>query len=155
MKRIEGVLILTVVVGLFAIIGSQALHSFNPVDFYAGIAEKLEGEPVNFYDEFPETRVTSGQYHSVFATVTVQVENFSSLEKAVLVVNGEEVADFREKQVTIKVAPGDILAVDGSFYTHEIVFRVVAASQNVSQPEIGQTVKVEGDVVILCEVRLK
>lgn len=76
-------------------------------------------------------------------------------KKAILLVNGEEVGDFRDKQITIKVSPGDIISIDGSFYIHELVFKVVAVSENVGQPEIGQIIFVQGDISMVGEVRMK
>jgi len=154
-KWVEKVLIAGVILGLVLLIACQALLTIDPVRFYLNVAEKLEGKMVNFYEEFPETRVASGQYQSVFATVTIQIENFSSLEKAVLLINGKKVTDFRQKQVTVKVSPGDVLAIDGSFYIHELIFKVAAVSENVAQPEIGQVIRVKGDVVTIGEVKLE
>ena len=155
-NKLEILLISVIIVAVVAIFAVQAVLVLDTAELFFTIGEHLEQQSVTFYEEFPETRVTSADsYQSIFATVTIQCENFSSLEKAVLLINGEEVGDFRAKQITVKVSPGDVLAIDGSFYIHEIVFKVVAASENVAQPEIGQTVRVLGDIGVLGEVRLR
>ncbi|NLO89709.1 MAG: hypothetical protein GX088_05195 [Clostridia bacterium] len=154
-KWIERFLIACAVLCFAFLVLGQALLALNPVDFYMDFAEKIEGEAVNFYEEFPEMRVTTQDFQSVFATVTVQVENFSSLEKAVLLINGKEVSDFRNKQVTVKVNQGDVLAIDGTYYVHELIFKVVSVSENVEQPKKGQVVKVNGNVSMIGTVELK
>lgn len=154
-QKFERFLIAGIVLGFAALLLVQTMMAIDHQWLVAGLSEELEKRPVNFYQEYPEARVTSGPYQTVFATITIQCENFSSLEKAILLVNGEEVGDFRDKQLTIKVSPGDTVSIDGSFYTHELIFKVVAASENVGQPEIGQIIRVNGDVALVGEVRMK
>jgi hypothetical protein len=149
-------LIVGIFVVLTVIFSLQTIMFFDIADLFFSVAQEAESLSTVFYDEFPEARVTgSTSMQSVFATVTIQCSNFTSLDKAVLLINGEEVGNFSDKQLTVKVQEGDVLAIDGSFYIHELVFEVVAASQNVAQPEIGQTVLVYGDVALLGQVRLK
>jgi len=154
-QKFERFLIAGIVFGLTALLLVQTMMVMDHQGFVAGLSKELGKRPFDFYQEYPEARVTSGPYQTVFATITIQCENFSSLEKAVLIVNGEEVGDFRDKQLTIKVSPGDIVSIDGSFYTHELVFKVVAASENVGQPEIGQIIRVNGDIALVGNVRMK
>lgn len=155
-KKLERVLIAVVLAGLVITFALQAIIVLDTAEIFLRIGEKVQNYPITFYEEFPEARVTTAdEYQSVFATVTIQIENFSSLEKALLLINGKEVADFRDKQITVKVSPGDVVAIDGSFYVHELIFKVVATSENVAQPEVGQVVEVYGDISMLGEVRLK
>ncbi|HBT20501.1 MAG TPA: hypothetical protein DEA47_03930 [Peptococcaceae bacterium] len=154
-KWIERFLIACTVLSFALLILGQFMMIINPVDFYMNFAEKIEGKTVNFYEEFPEMRVASQNFQSVFATITIRLENFSSLEKAVLLINGKEVADFRKKQVTVKVSQGDVLAIDGTYYVHDLTFKVVSVSENVRQPKKGQIVNVSGDVVVIGPVELK
>lgn len=156
-RKLEVLLLAGILAALAVILGVQALLVLDAAELFFEIGKQVEPQPMTFYEEFPEVRVTasSDALQSVFATVTIQCQNYSSLDKAVLLINGEEVGSFHDKQITVKVADGDVLAVDGSFYIHEIVFEVVAASENVAQPELGQTVTVFGDIRMLGEVRLK
>ena len=142
------------VMGVFLLLLGQFLVVNEPTRFYMNAAEKLEGQVINFYDEFPETRLTSTQYIPIFATITLEIDNFTSLEKAVLLINGREVTDFREKQVTAKVLSGDVLAVDGTFYDHEIYFRILSTSENVAEPRVDHLFRVRGDIVTIGKVQL-
>jgi hypothetical protein len=156
LNKLEKILIVCVLVGLGAVLAVQYIIVFDTAELFFKIGEHLEQQPVTFYEEFPEARVTaSDTYQSIFATITIQCENYSSLEKAVLLINGKEVGDFRDKKITVKVSSGDVLAIDGSFYVHELIFKVAATSENVAQPEIGQVIRVCGDIGMLGEVRLK
>lgn len=154
-RNLERQILRMAAVGLIALIAIQGLLLVEASDICSSISRMMQSGPENFYEEYPQTRVTSGPYQSIFSTITIQCENYSSLEKAVLLVNGEEVGDFRDKQLTIKVSPGDIVAVDGSYYIHQLVFKVVAVSENVAQPEIGQMIIVDGDVAMVGEVKIK
>lgn len=155
-RNSEAWLIIGIFFVLAVIFGLQTVIFYDVGDLFFKVAEQAEPLSPVFYEEYPEARVTSSSsMQSIFATVTIQCSNFSSLDKAVLLINGDEVGSFKDKQLTIKVQDGDVLAIDGSFYIHEVTFEVVAASENVAQPEIGQTVLVYGDVTLLGQVRLK
>jgi len=155
-RKLELFLLTGIAAVLLVIFALQAILFLDAAELFFEIGEQVNKESIAFYQEFPEARVTSADtaIQSVFATVTIQCRNYSSLEKAVLLINGEEVGDFRNKQLTVKVSEGDVLAIDGSFYIHELIFEVVATSENVAQPEIGQTVRVYQDIAVLGKVRL-
>lgn len=155
-NKLDMVIITGIIGSLVLIFFFQAVMFFNFADLFFRIGEQAEPQPIIFQEEFPQEKVSSSvAYQSIFATVTISCENFSSLDKAVLLINGEEVADFHNKQITVKVSHGDLLSIDGSFYVYEIVFKVVAASENVTQPEIGQEIRVSGNIEPVGEVRLK
>ncbi|GAW91007.1 hypothetical protein [Calderihabitans maritimus] len=141
----ETFLFRTVLLGLVLLVVVQAFLTHDPIRFYLSFSERMEGKLAEFYMDNPEARiVTSGSV--AFATVTLRLENYSTLQKAILLVNGEKVADFRDKQVTVRVFPGDFLEIDGSFYTLPLRFKVVATSSNIARPSVGQVIEVQGGV---------
>jgi len=89
------------------------------------------------------------------ATVTLQLENFSSLAKAKVRVNGRDEADFLEKQVSVKVRPGDLLEVDGSFYNRAIRVKVLDTSPIIKSPREGGEYLIRSGVVQLGRVEFK
>jgi len=86
--------------------------------------------------------------------VTLALKNYTCLPRAEVLVNGEPRAVFGKRYVTVPVSGGDLLAVDGSFYTHPLIVTVMDASHGVVAPPVGRTVEVNGSVTALGRVRL-
>jgi len=147
-EEVEKYLIRAIVVGVILIVLVQTFFLQDPMQLYMSFSEKLNQEVTDFDRQYPEARATSGQV-AAFSTVTIRLENFSSLQKAKLLINDSVVADFRDKQVTVRVNPHDVLSIDGSYYTHRLVFKIVSASKNVAQPKTGRMVEVYKNQVSL------
>lgn len=151
-EPVEKYLIRAAVVGVLLLVIAQGLMYNNTTEFYMGFSQLLNREVAQFDSEYPQARVTGTS--AAFATVTLKLTNYSSLQKAKLLVNGKEVTDFRDSQVTIRVNPGDEIAVDGSFYTHQLNLVVAAVSENIGVPATGEEIVVRQNVVTLPTVKL-
>ncbi|WP_366922368.1 hypothetical protein MFMK1_002821 [Metallumcola ferriviriculae] len=143
-ETVEKYLIRTVVLGVLLLVVAQALALDEPANFYMGFSQLLDREAAEFNRQYPEARSVNAPL-SAFATVSVRLNKFSALEKAKLLVNGKEVTDFRHPQVTVKVNSGDVISVDGSFYTHQLEFEIVGGTDNIAVPKINAKIEVEGD----------
>jgi len=152
-EEVEKYLIRAIVVGVILLVLVQTFFLQDPTQFYMSFSEKLNQEVTNFNRIYPEARPTSGEI-AVFSTVTIRLENFSSLQKAKLLINDRVVTDFRDKQVTVRVNPQDVISIDGSYYTHRLVFKVVSVSNNVAQPKAGKIVEVYQNQVSLDPVHV-
>lgn len=149
----EKLLLKVVVLGFVALVIAQSLLTNDSMRFYLSWAERLEGEPFGEWVS-SSARVMDSQ-SELFANLTVELQDFSSLAKAGLLINGEKAADFRLKQVTVKVFPGDTIEIDGSFYSRPLTFKVVQASSHLSQPCLHQLVQTDSNRVFLGKVKLK
>jgi len=98
--------------------------------------------------------VQPGYVYDGGPVVTLELKNYTSLPRAVVLVNGEPRAVFGERYVTVPVTEGDLLEVDGSFYTHPLVVEVLDVSRGVAAPPAGRTVEVDGSVAALGRVHL-
>jgi len=87
-------------------------------------------------------------------TITLELINFSSMPKATVLVNGQEVADFREKRVTIPVRTDDILEINGSYYQHSLTVLILDVSENVRYPKEKQEIKVNQSLTRIGQVTL-
>ncbi|MGI6648438.1 MAG: hypothetical protein ACOX5W_05045 [Bacillota bacterium] len=87
-------------------------------------------------------------------TITLELINFSSMPKATVLVNGQEVADFREKRVTIPVRTDDILEINGSYYQHSLTVLILDVSENVRYPKEKQEIKVNQSLARIGQVTL-
>ena len=86
--------------------------------------------------------------------VTLELKNFTILPRALVLVNHEPRADFGQRYVTVPVAEGDMVEVDGSSYTHPLVVEVLDVSRDVASPPAGRTVEVDGTVAAVGRVHL-
>lgn len=86
--------------------------------------------------------------------VTLELKNFTTLPRALVLVNHEPRASFGQRYITIPVADGDRIEVDGSFYSHPLDVEVLDVSRNISSPPAGRKVVVDGTVTAVGTVRL-
>ncbi|WP_027363397.1 hypothetical protein [Desulfotruncus alcoholivorax] len=87
--------------------------------------------------------------------VTFQLLDYSTLPMAAVLVNGQKVAAFQERFVTIPVANGDVLAIDAKFYQRPVSFKVFDTYGGVKWPGVDDTFKVEGTIKQLGTVIIK
>jgi len=149
----EKILLRLVIFGLVALVVVQAMLASDSMRFYLSWAERLEGQPFPEWSN-PTARVLDTE-SEIFAHLTIELKDFSSLAKAKILINGEEVADFRQKKVTLKVYPDDIIAVDGTFYHRPLEFFISEISPNISTPRLNQTVRTESTVETIGQVKFK
>ncbi|MDA8235577.1 MAG: hypothetical protein M0Z31_12405 [Clostridia bacterium] len=157
-EKIERVLFRLVLVGMALVLVGQVMDSENPWDSVIALTS-LNNDPVLHSRELPSKpdEVSGGQDgergYADLATVTLQLENFSSLAKAKIIVNGREVGNFTEKLVSVKVRPGDLLEVDGSFYQQAIRVKVLDTSPIIKRPEEGGEFLVRSGITQLGKVK--
>ncbi|OPY58911.1 MAG: hypothetical protein A4E55_00517 [Pelotomaculum sp. PtaU1.Bin035] len=87
--------------------------------------------------------------------VTLQINNFSSLPLARVLVNGEPRGEFYNRYVTVFVRGGDILEVDGARCNQPFNIEVLNVSEEVGFPVCGMEIKVDRHVGRLGKVQLK
>lgn len=86
--------------------------------------------------------------------VTLQLNNFSTLPRAKVLVNQEVRGEFRDRYVTVAVRNGDTIEVDGTFYSHPVEIVVLDVSPGVLAPSSGQQLKLQGGVTKVGTVRI-
>jgi hypothetical protein len=78
--------------------------------------------------------------------VTISLIDHRTAWRAWVLVNGKEIATFRSRQLVVGVKAGDLVEIDGTAYSGAVTFRVVAVSNNLSQPRIGDEVTTRGSI---------
>lgn len=149
----EKFLLRLVIFGFVALIAVQSMLTLDSMRFYLSWAERLEGQPFQEWSN-PSARVMDAE-SAVFAHLTVSLQDFSSLSKAKLLINGKETADFRNKEITVKVCPEDEIAIDGTFYNRPIGFEITEVSPNISFPILHQKIETTSTVASFGEVKFK
>lgn len=86
--------------------------------------------------------------------VTFKLKGFISLPQARLLVNGEEAGVFNDRYVTVSVAEGDTLQIDGTRYDRPFEIEVLDVSRQVVEPQPGFSFKVNGSLGHIGVVRL-
>ncbi|NPV26297.1 MAG: hypothetical protein HPY81_02325 [Firmicutes bacterium] len=164
--RIERFLLRFVIIGLVVLVVTQSLLTSDPLRFYLSFAERMEGRSLDLDNAYvfkdvddanqPGSEMSlSGRPSVPTGTLTVSLLNYSSLQKAVLLRNGEPIGDFRDKHLTVRVHAGDVLEVDGSYYNYPLALEITAASENIVSPKVKQRIEVKHNVVKLGVVQLK
>ena len=91
------------------------------------------------------TQVT-GEDQNIFGNILLSCTDGLSLDYAYILQNGEQVGDFGDGELLLRVHPGDTLAVDGSAYSRELVFYVQAASSNIDQEFLAPSIFTKGNI---------
>lgn len=125
------------------------LWPVNPVEQILGHNAQLEDLMA------PQTNTASEEQEVINQApyITLELQGVSSLAKATVLVNGTKVGDFANKSVTVRVRPGDILSIDGSFYHRTALVTVVQCSPLVKYPKEGQEIMVNSRLVALSPVQ--
>lgn len=79
----------------------------------------------------------------LFASLTIEVCDYDSLEEACLLINGETAGRFRNKNLVVRVYPGDILELDTSAYLTPCRFRVTKKSSHIREEAIETSITTE------------
>lgn len=87
--------------------------------------------------------------------ITITLWNRLRAPRAVVLVNGAEVAAFTRREAVVAVREGDILEVDGLAVRQPLVFRVTAAHPEVSDPPVGMEFATRQSIAYLGRVRLR
>ena len=91
--------------------------------------------------------VSTRQYDSnLFGNITISSQEQLSLAKAVLSINGENCGDFSQGEVTVRVYPDDVLAVDASAYQRELSFYIVQVSPSIRRELLQENLYCCGDI---------
>ncbi len=91
----------------------------------------------------------------LFGNLTVTTERGVSLPAAQLLVNGEPSGDFADGRRTVRVYPGDVVAVDASAYRRRLTFTVAAASASICIEDLPAAIDTEGNCVEIGVIRFK
>ncbi|MDD4335021.1 MAG: hypothetical protein PHY77_05365 [Desulfotomaculaceae bacterium] len=110
-------------------------------------------EPVISHDYMAPQQTAAGRDLNK-PVVTFKLKEFISLPQARLLVNGEAAGVFSDRYVTVSVAEGDTLQVDGTRYERPFEIEVLNVSREVTEPQPGFSIKVNGSLGHIGVVRL-
>lgn len=112
----ERILVRVTLMGLVLMVASQLIltgSTTSMLDF--SLPNSLDIE---------QAEMTLGQNFDTHSKISIVLVDYSSLGKAIVLVNGKKKADFSERRVTLKIYPGDLVEIDTTFYTYPIAFKI-------------------------------
>lgn len=129
----------------------QLLMTKDPIRFYLSYAEQMERIPVSGHNLV----VTDHPGRQGPGSVKVEICGYFALPQAAIYVNGEQAANFQEREVLLSVRPGDEIVIDGTVYSYPIVFQVSETSEQVCWPQVNHQVTTDASRVSLGQVRFE
>jgi hypothetical protein len=131
---------------------AQALLLNPSIRRTVSLVDRLEGTPVEV-----ARRISPEPAPAVPGPVgsfVIRLEGAPN-RSCILLVNGEEVADFGRGSVSIDVRAGDLVEIDGGTKRSHLTLRVVETSKGLLAPSAGQVLETDGTIEILCRVRIQ
>lgn len=152
----EKYLIRLVVTGLVIMVTVQAVMTQDQYRIFLSWGEKLEGQAIKYpVNAVPETDSPEPAVVSPEAVVVLALDKYSSLPKAVVMVNGQKKCTFSGSEVRLALKAGDVVEIDSRAYSFPVQFKVINLSANVAYPRQGQTWTVDQGLVMLGKIIVK
>ena len=149
--RFERWLLRTVVLFAVMLVAAQWFNN-DPVLQAVSRAGIDTNESIESKEQNAAAQITSAELEHM---VTFQLLDYSSLPRAEVLVNGQKVAAFAERFVTVPVADGDVLEIDAKFYQRPVSFKVLDTYGGVKWPQVDDTFKIDGTIKKLGTVILE
>lgn len=144
--RFERFLVRLVIAAAVILVLVQALAVQSPT---AGLLD-LAG-----LDEHRPVAAISNNDQDKTIVITFELLDFSSLGRAQVLVNGSPAADFSTRYTTVKVAPGDAVEIDGTFYDRSFRIKLLDVYPVAVKPvrDVVHTVRQERHLIGIVELK--
>lgn len=149
-ERFERFLFRLIVVGVLLLVVVQVMLAGDTFRYYHSGTERLEGSPVSSGVEL----AAEGENSKPAALITFKLLDYAAAPKVNLMINNRTVASFTGAEVTVAVEHGDLLELDGAFYTHPLVFKVEGVSGPIAYPQPGQEFIVQQGITAIGRVEM-
>lgn len=126
---------------LFCLLAVQATLAIIPSSgLYLNYALRLEGEPLG-QEEL--TRIAGGVNTVPWASLNLNLLDYSSLPNVLILIDGQEVASFLKNEVTLNVKHGSTLVIHNP-HPYAVTVRISKITPNILQPAIQSQVSGTG-----------
>ncbi|MTI79350.1 MAG: hypothetical protein FH758_00500 [Firmicutes bacterium] len=123
---------------------AQTLVVNNPLRTTASMIGENSAVPAN-----------SSSIHWKESHITLYLENYSTLPHLKVLLNGDQINEFDNRYITIPVRESDVIEIDGSFYRHEVLVKVLNTTSDVIKPVVDKQITINGSTVEVCTINLK
>lgn len=162
---VEKYLIRIIILILVTVVVVQGLMTRDDLRLYLSLGERLEGQyigqPALNKNQTPAPSAQDGSVNnkavreSSQARLTISIERYSSLPRAVVLVNHHPYREFTEKDMHLELAAGDIVEIDTTFYSFPVSFLVKETSSNMAYPEKDQVYQANQGIVMVGRIIVK
>lgn len=160
--RVEKYLIRTIVISLLVIVVVQGIMTHDPLRLYLSWSERMEGQVVEYPVASNAANSTREKQQpdilkarSPQAGIILTIEDFSSLPRTIVLVNGSEKARFKNKEVKLLVQAGDVLEIDSRAYNFPVKYKIKNVSANLSFPDQGTVYTANQGIVMIGKIIVK
>ncbi len=164
MKRIidqvEKYLIRIIVLSLLVIVVVQGMMTHDPLRLYLSWSERMEGQVVEYPvagDTKTENKEKSERLKasSPQACLVMEIKEFSSLPRSIIVVNGSEKARFNDKEVKLLLKANDVVEIDSCAYNFPVTYYIKNSSDNLAFPEKETMYTANQSIVMIGKIIVK
>lgn len=158
--KVEKYLIRIIVLSLLVIVVVQGMMTHDPLRLYLSWSERMEGQVVEYpvaggakteNKDKPETLKASSSQ----AYLVMEIKEFSSLPRTIVLVNGQEKARFHDKEVKLLLQAADVVEIDSRAYNFPVNYRIKNASDNLSFPELDTLYTSNQSIVMIGKIIVK
>lgn len=155
--RVEKLLIRTAILALVVLVLVQGMMTRDPLRLYLSWGERLEGQSIEYpaSTQPPEREQDTSNIQSPYALVTISADKYSSLPRAIILVNGQEKTRFETEKVELKLMAGDVVEIDSTSYNFPVDYKIEEISNNLAYPEKGQIYSSDQSIVMIGKVVVK
>jgi len=157
-EKVEKYLIRTVALVFVGLIVVQGLMTHDNMRLYLSWGERLDGQaidyPVNSAQQ-DNGKEEMENINSPYGMLVLSLQKYSSLPRAVVLVNGKEQASFENDEVQLKLMAGDVVEIDASAYDFPVAFKVKQISDNLAFPVKDESYVCNHDIVMIGKIVVK
>lgn len=113
-------------------------HSFAWLNF-DWVPESWYGQ--DYAEVLPAVRQNEG----LWGNVTLELQDYSELHRALVLLNGNEVGNFSSSLVTLRVFDGDQLEIDCTAYARPVHFKVTKVSVGIDRAKLQTELELCGE----------
>lgn len=142
--------------GLVSLVVVQGLMTNDNIRFYLSLGERFEGREVTVttavtsdLDETLEIPCSTSSPGSFY----LELQDYTSLDKVRLLVNGQEIGGMSSSRVKLYVTSGDVIEIDTQAYNHPITLKITNVTTNLAFPAEGMTITSQQAVTMVGKVK--
>jgi len=132
----------------------------DDIRYRLSIGEQLEGRPVTEQSHqavqaASDSVLTGEEMVSPWAEIELEMMQFTSLPRAMVLVNGQWAGNFIEPKLRLRVLAADDIEIDTSSYEFPVQFQIKRVSVNVVQTSTGDVLRSSGGRIYVGKVMVK
>ncbi len=158
--KVEKYIIRIIVLSLLVIVVVQGMMTHDPLRLYLSWSERMEGQVVEYpvagdaktvnKDEPEKLNVISPEAHLILG-----IEEFSSLPRSIVLVNGREKTRFNDKEVKLLLKAADVVEIDSRAYNFPVTYYIKNSSDNLAFPEKETLYTANQSIVMIGKIIVK